>query len=269
MTAPPHYEVYAIQYARSLRASSDYFLFPDPHDGPLPILYYVWLIRGGGRTILVDTGFSAERAVTRKRDFLRCPSEGLKVLGVTPEAIDSVVLTHLHYDHAGNIPLFPHSEIVVQDEEVRFATGRYMRYPPVRAPFEADDVVALVRSNFNGRVRFVAGDETLAPGIGLHLIGGHTYGLQSVTVTTRRGLVVLASDAAHFYENISLENPFPIVADVPRMMAGHERLLRLAPTPAHLVPGHDPLVAELYPQVAGDPLIFDLTAELSGPVPIG
>ncbi|GAB5468038.1 MAG: N-acyl homoserine lactonase family protein [Rhodospirillales bacterium] len=266
MSTAPNYDVYALLYAKSLRPSRDYFLFPDPHDGPLPIFYYVWLIRGEGRTILVDCGFSAERAVTRKRDFLRCPTEGLAALGVAASEIDTVVLTHLHYDHAGNIDLFPKAEFVVQDEEMRFATGRYMRYPPVRAPFEAEDVVSLVRRNYESRVRFVAGDQELAPGIDLHLIGGHTYGLQAVSVSTKRGRVVLASDAAHFFENMTLENPFPIVADIPRMMAGHETLQRLAPTSDHLIPGHDPKVMDLYPAIAADPMTVDLTAIPSGGV---
>ncbi len=268
MTDGPTYEVYALLYAKSLRPSRDYFIFPDPHDGPLPIFYYVWLIRGEGRQILVDTGFSAQRAAARKRDFLRSPAEGLRLLGVAADEIETVVLTHLHYDHAGNIDLFPAAEFVVQDEEVRYATGRCMRHPAIRAPFEADDVVRLVRCNFNGRVRFVAGDEVLAPGITLHHIGGHTLGLQAVSVTTRRGLVVLASDAAHFYDNIALQNPFPIVADVPRMLEGHARLLRMAPTPGHLVPGHDPKVMELFPLLDSDPMAVDLAAEPLGAVPL-
>ncbi|MEO1193278.1 MAG: N-acyl homoserine lactonase family protein [Pseudomonadota bacterium] len=261
MSNPPAYEVYALLYAKSLRPSRDYFLFPDPHDGPLPIFYYVWLIRGEGRCLLVDTGFSAARAKTRKRDFLRCPSDGLRLLGVEADAVEQVVLTHLHYDHAGNIGLFPAAEFFVQEAEVNFATGRFMRYPPVRAPFEAEDVVDLIRCNFNSRVRFLSGDQELAPGITAHLIGGHTHGLQAVSVTTRRGLLVLASDAAHFFDNMDLQNPFPIVADIPRMMAGHERLRDLAPSSHHIIPGHDPKVMQLYPEVGEGSMIVDLTAE--------
>ncbi len=268
MSDAPEYEVYALLYAKSLRQSRDFFIFADPHDGPLPIFYYVWLIRGEGRVILVDTGFSAERALARKREFLRSPGDGLRGLGIAPDEIETVVLTHLHYDHAGNIGLFPNAEFVVQDEEVRYATGRYMRHPAIRAPFEAEDVVELVRCNFYGQVRFVAGDEVLAPGIGLHLIGGHTLGLQAVSVTTRRGLLVLASDAAHFYDNIRLQNPFPIVADVPRMLEGHATLLRMAPTPGHLIPGHDPKVMELFPRLARDPMAVDLAADPLEAVPL-
>ena len=105
----PHYEVYAIKYAEAIRNSRDVFLFPDPHDGPLPMDYFIWLIRGHGRLILVDTGFDHQRAEARGRALLRLPVEGLAGLGVAPEDVETVILTHLHYDHAGCIDAFPNA----------------------------------------------------------------------------------------------------------------------------------------------------------------
>jgi glyoxylase-like metal-dependent hydrolase (beta-lactamase superfamily II) len=262
------YEVYAVQYARTLRPTRDFFIYPDPHDGPLPILYYVWVIKGPAGAIVVDTGFSAERAALRKREHLRCPTAGLERLGVDAADVKMVILTHLHYDHAGNIDKFPNAELIVQDEEVRFATGRYVKYKPVQLGFEADDVTALVRENFRGRVRFVDGDAEVAPGIRVHLVGGHASGLQAVTVPTRRGMLVLASDAAHFFENVTAQNPHPIVVDLPRTLEGYERLLRLAPSPDHFIPGHDPAVMDLYPKLDGDPLTVVLSADPLGPSPL-
>ena len=78
-------------------------------------------------------------------------------------------------------------------------------------------------------------------------IGGHTAGLQAVRVHTRRGWVVLASDAAHYYANLHRESPFPIIFHVGHMLDGYRKLLKLAETPDHLVPGHDPLVRTRYP----------------------
>ncbi len=265
MTSTPQYEIHAIKYAEAERETRDCFLMPDSHDGPMPMDYFVWLIRGAGRTVLLDTGFGEARAKARKRKFLRCPSKGLAVLGVKPEGVETVILSHLHYDHAGNLDLFPNAEFVVQDEEMRFATGRYMRYKAARQGFEADDVAQLLHANYAGRVRFIDGkverDAELFPGIGLHLVGGHSRGLQAVSVNTRRGLVVLASDAAHYYANITRGNPFPIVADVPQNCESHERLYRLAGGLHHLIPGHDPKVMELYPAHAKDPMIADLAAD--------
>lgn len=261
MSTTPHYEIHAIKYAESERQARENFLLPDPHDGPMPLDYFVWLIRGGGRTVLVDTGFTEARARARRRNWLRCPSEGLASLGVSPEDVQTVIITHLHYDHAGNLDLFPQAEFVIQDEEVHYATGRYMRYRAPRTPFEVDDVTALIRHNYAGRVRFVDGDEELAPGLTVHFVGGHSRGLQAVTVETRRGLVVLASDAAHFYANLTRGNPFPTIADVPENLESHERLFRLAGSLDRLIPGHDPRVMALWPQHPRDALVVNLTAE--------
>lgn len=261
MPSTPQYEIYAIKYAEAQREARECFLLPDSHDGPMPMDYFVWLIRGAGRIVLLDTGFTEARAKQRKRTFVRCPSNGLAALGVTPDKVETVILSHLHYDHAGNLDLFPNAEFVVQDAEMNFATGRYMRYKAARQSFEADDVARLLHANYGGRVRFFDGDAELFPGIGLHLVGGHSKGLQAVSVNTKRGLVVLAADAAHYYANITRGNPFPIVVNVPENCESHERLFRLAGGLDRLIPGHDPRVSSLYPAHVSDPLIFDLAAE--------
>lgn len=266
MTIAPNYEIHAIKYAEALRDPRDCFLMPDPHDGELPMDYFVWLIRGGGRTILFDTGFNEARAKARKRKLMRNPVEGLQSLGVTPEQVETVILSHLHYDHAGNLDLFANAELVIQDAEVHFATGRYMRYRAARIAYEADDVKQLITANYSGRVRFIDGDDELFPGIAVHLVGGHSRGLQAVSVQTKRGVVVLASDAAHYYANITRGNPFPIVADVPENLESHERLFRLAGSLDRLIPGHDPRVMELYPRHHKDSMIVNLTAEPNEPV---
>jgi glyoxylase-like metal-dependent hydrolase (beta-lactamase superfamily II) len=246
MTAPA-YEIYAIKYAHHERSASQNFLGGDPHDGPMPLDYFVWLIRGEGRDLLVDTGFNAAAAARRQRQLLRPVDQALSLMGVEPGAVRDVVITHLHYDHVGNFDLFPRATFHLQDLEMQFATGRCMCHEPMRHAFDVEDVVGMVRSVYAGRVRFHAGDAQLAPGISVHLIGGHTMGLQVVRVATRRGHVVLASDASHYYANMGEGRPFPIVYNVADMMEGWGRLLALADSAAHVIPGHDPLVLERYP----------------------
>jgi glyoxylase-like metal-dependent hydrolase (beta-lactamase superfamily II) len=245
-----HYEVYAIKYAHHERRASENFIGGDPHDAPMPLDYFVWLLRGAGREIVVDTGFSAAMAEKRGRRHLRCPTAGLRSLGVNAEEVKDVVITHLHYDHVGNFDLFPAATLHVQDLEMRYATGRYMCDACFRGAFEVEDVVGVVRRVYEGRVRFHDGDAELCPGVSLHLIGGHTMGLQAVRVATRRGAVVLASDASHFYANMEQARPFPIVWSVADMVDGYRRLRSLAESPAHVIPGHDPLVLERYPAVS-------------------
>ncbi len=241
------YEVYAVRYARHDRPASENFLGGDPHDGPMPLDYFVWAVVGAEKTYVVDLGFGTEQAKKRQREYLRSPGQGLRAIGIDPARIEDVILTHTHYDHVGNLDLFPNARFHIQDREMAYCTGRCMTHALLSAPFEVEDVVGMVRRVFAGRVSFHDGDAEIAPGLSVHFIGGHTMGLQSVRVLTRRGWVVLASDAAHLYAHLEQGRAFPIVHDVARMLEGHHTVRRLASSPAHVVPGHDPLVMRRYP----------------------
>jgi glyoxylase-like metal-dependent hydrolase (beta-lactamase superfamily II) len=250
--AAPDWEIYAIRYASLARQRSQNFIVRDEHDGPMPMDFFVWLLRAPGRVILVDTGFGEEAARRRDRRLRRCPIAALSVLGVAPEDVTDVVITHLHYDHAGNLGKLPRARFHIQDKEVGFATGRCMCHATMRHAYEVQDVTDLVRHVYADRVVFHDGDAGIAPGVNLMLIGGHTQGLQSVRVKTARGQVVLASDASHYYENMEAFRPFPIVYNVADMLDGHRRVRREADSADHVIPGHDPLVLQRYPLVAGD-----------------
>lgn len=246
--ALPEYEVYALRYAEIPdRMRNDNFIVRDPHDESMPMDYFVWVIRNGERTILVDTGFSKRAALARNRQWMRCPIESLRLLGIEPDLVQDVVITHLHYDHAGNIDKLPNAKFHIQEDEVHYACGRHMCHGLFRHAYDVEDVVELVRTVYAQRVVFYQGDRQLAPGVELVLIGGHTKGLQSVRVHTRRGWVVLASDASHYYDNMQNISPFPIVYNVGDMVDGYSKLSGLAESAQHIIPGHDPLVRKLYP----------------------
>lgn len=247
------FEVYAIKYATREARSGEHFHGGDPHDAPMPMDYYVWAVVSPEHTIVVDTGFTSEVAARRGRKHLRCPTEALGALGIDCARVPYVILTHLHYDHVGNLEKFPAATYVVQEAEMAFWTGRYASREHFRTIMEVDDVVYLVRENFEGRLRFVAGSEEIVPGIEVHRAGGHSAGLQVVRVKTARGSVVLASDVTHFYANIEEDRPYSIVSDLPRMYGAFDLVHTLADSPAHVVPGHDPLVMERY-RAAGEEL---------------
>jgi glyoxylase-like metal-dependent hydrolase (beta-lactamase superfamily II) len=242
------YEIFAIRYAHLERTARHNFIDGDVHDGPMPLDYYVWAIVGQGRSWVLDTGFDAAMAARRKRQLIRPVSEGLKVIGLDPATVRDVIISHMHYDHAGNHDLFPLATYHLQREEMAFCTGHAMCHPMLRAPFDVADVQAMVGRVFGDRVVFHDGDAQLAPGLTLHRVGGHTRGLQVVRVHTRRGWVVLASDAAHFYANWEQRRPFPIVENVTAYLEAFRRIEALADSPRHVVPGHDPLVLRRYPQ---------------------
>src|SRR6185437_1083072 len=240
------FEVYAIRYATVARRGAENFIGSDPHETAERMDYFVWLARRGTETYLIDTGFNEAAARRRKREFLRSPVEGLEALGVSASAVQDVILTHLHYDHVGNFDLFPGARFHLQDRELAYATGRHMATKFFSAAYEVDEVAAMVRHVYAGRVHFHEGDAELAPGLTVHLIGGHTLGLQAVRLWTRIGWLVLASDASHYTANRELASPFPVVANVTAMVDGWRRLEELASAPRFIVPGHDPALMRQY-----------------------
>jgi glyoxylase-like metal-dependent hydrolase (beta-lactamase superfamily II) len=243
----PSYEVFAIKYATREARRRDHFVGGDPHDAPMPMDYFVWLVRNEQCSFVVDTGFTAEMAARRKRTFLRSPRDGLALLGVKADAVKDVILTHLHYDHVGTFHDFPNAQFHLQDDEMSYATGRHMRHQRFNHGYEVEDVVGMVRLVFKNRVTFYRGEAELAPGLSVYRIGGHTAGMQSVRVMTKRGWVVLASDASHYYEHMETGRCFPTTFHLGEVMDGYATLRRLADSPMHIIPGHDPLVMERYP----------------------
>jgi glyoxylase-like metal-dependent hydrolase (beta-lactamase superfamily II) len=249
MTDDTH-EVYAIRYGHHARRSPANFIDGDPHDVLQPLDFFVWLINGPAGAIVVDTGFDEAMAKRRGRDTTRPVRDGLAALGVAAETVERVIVSHLHYDHCGNCDLFPRARYHLQDCEMAYATGRCMCHGALRLPFEAEDVVAMVRKVFDGRVAFHDGADEIVPGVTVHHIGGHSKGLQSVRVKTRRGHVVLASDATHLYAHVDGGRVFPITYNVAEVVEGYVTLRKLASSPRHVVPGHDPLVLARYPAAA-------------------
>ena len=245
----PNYEIYCVKYAERPGKRPAHFLGGDPHDAPMPMDYYVWLVRNAERTVLVDTGFDASMAING-RVLLRKPVEGLAMIGVKGEDIKDAVITHLHNDHVGTFYDFPNARFHLQDKEMQYVTGRHMKHHIFRRPYELDHVAGMIRLVYQNRVVFHDGDGEVAPGISVHHIGGHTMGLQSVRVHTARGWVVLASDASHYYEHFENDRCFPLVYHVGEMIEGFATLRRLADSMQHIVPGHDPLVFQRYPAVS-------------------
>lgn len=253
MSAIPEYEIHAIRYGRHAdRRAFENFIPPLPagfdiHDALMPMDFFAWVLRSGDRVIAVDTGYDETASAERGRALVLPLADGLAALGIARERVDDVILTHLHWDHAGNHDLYPNARYHLQAREIAYCTGPCMCHGTLKKPYSVDDVTRLVRRVYSGHVVFHEGRGEVVPGVHVHLVGGHSRGLQIVTVNTARGIVVLASDASHYYANIEEQSPFPIVDRVEDMLEGFRLIRRLAPSPAHIVPGHDPEVLRRYP----------------------
>ncbi|MCT7660715.1 N-acyl homoserine lactonase family protein [Mycobacterium deserti] len=264
--AEPTFALYALRYginhgwdaSRSYMPTSNFV----PHERDHRLFCYCWVARSADRTVLIDAGCDEITAAARGVTFERSPLDSLTLMGIDPADVDDIILTHLHWDHAGNLSSFPNARIHLHPEEFRFVTGPAMQHRYLRRPFDTRQLQDVVELLFEGRVSFTGSEEELAPGLSIHHVGGHTPGTQIVRVATKRGSVVLASDARHFARNDcgcdATGVPFPVVISVDDYCSASATIDRMAPGPDHIVLGHDPETALRYPTLDGDELITRL-----------
>ncbi|OGL18793.1 MAG: hypothetical protein A3F92_10805 [Candidatus Rokubacteria bacterium RIFCSPLOWO2_12_FULL_71_22] len=242
------YEVYALKYAERDTTACQFFYREASH-APLTLHYYVWLILGGPHPVLVDTGFLEDDARERGIRGYVSPAAMVERAGVKPGDVPVALVTHLHYDHWAGHSLFPAAEYWIQREEVAFWMGPFGRYPAFRGAANVGALTNLVPLNYANRVRMLDGDREVLPGIRVHRVGGHTAGLQIVSVQTGRGTVVLTSDASHFYRNVETRQPVQIITSLPEMLQAFETIHALAGAERLIVAGHDPEVADRFTRV--------------------
>jgi glyoxylase-like metal-dependent hydrolase (beta-lactamase superfamily II) len=190
------WQIYAVKYAdRNTRTRSDSFVFDDHPTAQHGMDYFVWVLDNGIRKIVVDTGYDQTEATRRNRPILRDPAQAIGAIGVNAETVDTVIITHLRYDHAGGLDRYPNAKFHLQAAEMQFATGPCMCHDTLQAPFTADHVCEMVQHVYSGRVIFHDGSAEVTKGVRVHCVGGHSRGLQVVEVETENGPVCLASDA--------------------------------------------------------------------------
>lgn len=260
------WQIYAVKYAeRNARTRADSFLADDHPTAPHGMDYFVWVLMNGARRIVIDTGYDSAEGQRRNRPIARDPASALLALNLDPETVETVIITHLHYDHAGGLDRYPNAVFHLQEADMAFATGPCMCDASLQMPFTVDHVCEMVKHVYSGRVVFHDGDGEIAPGVTVHKIGGHSRGLQAVRVMTAGGPVCLASDAAHYYENFVAKKLFPIVVDRDVMLRGFDRIVHLAGDAARVIPGHDPLVRKRYPAFGNSGFVWRLDTPEKAP----
>lgn len=248
-------EVFAVRYGSlaTTRAKSflDYQRYGEA-DAPCTLDYYFWVVWTPAGLVLVDTGFDTAVGTRRGRTVHIDAVDALVALGLRAEDVDRVIVTHFHYDHIGNVRRFPHARLCFQKAELAFWTGRAACDAEAAALVEPDEIEYMLTVASDR----LDGDAEVVPGVSVVRVGGHTPGQQMVIVEDDDRRIVLASDAAHFYEEIERNRPYIVADDPAAMLATYEQLRDWEASGSVVVAGHDPAVMARFPAVKGvDPAI--------------
>jgi glyoxylase-like metal-dependent hydrolase (beta-lactamase superfamily II) len=249
----PDYSIYALKYAGPFVRATPLLVWFKDRDQLTTINYYIFVVRNAEETLVVDAGIRPEEAANRNTEGYVSPATVLARLGVRADAVRHVILTHLHWDHASGISLFPNATFYVQREEFRFwAKDPIAQRPPFRNIGDSTSEAELRAMEGTDRLVLLDGEAEILPGIEVWPAPGHTPGMQAVAVQTARGQVVLGSDTAHVFRNFREDWPSALITDLPAWLRSYDMLRARLQSPDLFFPGHDEALSANYPVVAED-----------------
>lgn len=250
-TSAPIYEIYAVKYAGPFTRPVAKVLWNTDWEKEIEINYYLWVVKGKQETLIVDCGVSPSLAEKMELQGYVNPVQVLKGIGIEASQTPKVVITHIHFDHANGIELFPKAIFYVQEKEFNFwMKDPVARKPPFLMLSPPDRNAALAKLEGTERLVLIQGDHSLLPGVDLLLAPGHTPGLQVLAVNTMKGTAIVGSDCAHIFRNYEEEIPSTFITDMVAWMKTYEKLKSKASSLRLLFPGHDLKMATDYPEVA-------------------
>lgn len=217
---------------------------------PVEIVQNFFIVEGNGHLALIDTGIDHLETYIDPTQLARvdaAPStttvDLLAARGIDPADVDTLVLTHLHFDHYANARLFSRARLIVNRHDyVHVLLPENRRYAP-RIGFPREIFAWLVDEAWE-RLDLVEGETEILPGIHTIETGGHSPGHQIVTVETEAGLVVIPGDEIYMYENLEADIPIGYYHDFDKVSAAMDLIRSLG---GHLLPAHDPAVHARFP----------------------
>ena len=247
----PAYEAYAVRFATARDCPLANLVKGADPGRTIDLAMTLWVLKDpGGRTVLVDAGFYRPELLKYfgVADFTR-PDKALERLGIKPDEVTDVILTHMHSDHVDGADLFPKAQIWIQKEEYAHYAEKTGRPGGGLPGSEPEYIRALVRLHTLGRVHLVDGDaREIIPGVTVYTGGKHTFASQYVGVNTKAGTVVIASDNVYTYENLEKHVPITATLDAKSNLAAQDRMKKIASNPRLIIPGHDPAVFVRFPK---------------------
>jgi len=247
------YEIYALKYAGPFVRTGAHLMWYRDWDKIEKINYYIWCIKGAGETVVVDAGVTPQMAAVRELDGYVNPVEVLDRINVKADEVRHVIITHMHFDHAGGVSLFPRATFYIQEDEYRFwLENPIAARPPFKHVSDAASTAYLASLEGTARLTLLNGDQQILPGIQCFLSPGHTVALQTVAVNTTRGTAIIGSDCAHVFRNYQEDWPSALIVDLVGWMQTYDKLRERVSSPDLLFPGHDLLLTENYPEIARD-----------------
>jgi glyoxylase-like metal-dependent hydrolase (beta-lactamase superfamily II) len=247
------YEVYAVRFATLANFPVSSLVAGADGARRLDIAMMIWVLKGAdGRVAIVDTGFHREQYFRQftVKDYIS-PAEAIAPLGLEAADVTDILLSHMHWDHAGGLDLFPAARVWIQKDEYDYYTGEAWQSARTHGGIDAEDVLEIVKRNTQGKVSLVRGDDdTSLSGLTFGIGGKHTWASQFVAVQTRTSSVVIASDNMYLYENLERHVPIAQTLDAASNLRTQDRMRSLASDDRLLIPGHDPAVFTRFPKIS-------------------
>ena len=194
------------------------------------------LIRGRDHTIVIDPGTGDKPHIQQVRDYrMEWPRKffpTLSELGVSAEDVDTVILTHLHWDHCGGatsldangkpVPTFHRAKHFVQRREVEAARAAIESGDD---SFLVEDFEPLIESH---RLDMLDGNQEILPGVAVEWTGGHSPGHQIVKLNGGSARAIYLSDLVPTIAQIPFDSIMSYDSNVDELLSAKERVLMAA-----------------------------------------